>query len=53
MCVGRAIFNSEINGESTVDCIIWKRASTLYKKEAADLDRHLRGLLLLIKATRR
>ena len=52
-CLGRVMFNSEIGGEGTVDCILWKKASTLYNKEAADLDRHLRNLLLLIQATRR
>jgi hypothetical protein len=49
----RSVFNTELNDESTVDCIIWKKASTLYKKEAATLDQHLRALLLVTKATRR
>jgi len=49
----RSVFNNELNDESTVECIIWKKASTLYKKEAATLDQHLRRLLLVTKATRR
>lgn len=49
----RAVFNNEVNDESTLDCVIWKKASIAYKKEATDLDHHLRGLLFLTKAARR
>jgi hypothetical protein len=28
----------QVNEEGPVDCIIWKKAATAYKKQAAELD---------------
>jgi len=36
-----------------VDCLIWKKATTKYKREAGILDSQLRGFLVIARATRR
>jgi hypothetical protein len=37
----RAAMNDEMNEDGPIDCLIWKKASTAYKKQAAALDRKL------------
>jgi len=49
----RSCLTDEVNADSPIDCIIWKKASTAYKKQAMELDFHMRALLLLAKTTRK
>jgi len=48
----RAALNDEVNEDGPVDCILWKKSSTAYRKQAAQLDQHMRALLLLAKTAR-
>jgi ankyrin repeat protein/CRP-like cAMP-binding protein len=51
---GRSELLAHLNEEGTMaDCVIWKKASTAFKKQAMQLDHHMNKLLLLARTTRK
>ena len=51
---GRTELLAQFNEEGTMaDCVIWKKASTAFRKQAMQLDTHMNKLLLLARTTRK
>ena len=51
---GRAALDAEMGSEEgPVDCLIWKNATKVYKREAGTLDGQLRNFLVLARSIRR
>ena len=50
----RKTLDSDMNSEEApIECLLWKKISTNYKKSVASLDNQMRGLLVIEKASRR
>jgi hypothetical protein len=51
---GRTELLAQFNEEGTMaDCVIWKKASTAFRKQAMQLDSHMNKLLVLARTTRK